>query len=137
MLKKIYRIVILPYTFTLLYLMLIGFGREPYSSHLMRLYPFVSTIEWVQNSSLQHIFINLLGNIILFIPFGFLGWIKNSFNNYKTLIFRFIFGIFIIESIQYLSRMGVFDIDDILLNSLGASIGFLLKNKIEKQQNVP
>lgn len=129
MLKKLYIIFILPYSITLLYLMLLGFGREQYSSHLIRLSPVISTIELAQNSrSLWHILSNLLGNIILFIPFGFLGWVNARFNDYKILIFNFLSAIIIIETLQYFSRMGVFDIDDLILNAIGASIGFWLKN---------
>lgn len=129
MLRKLYLFFIFPYTLFLLYMLFLGAGREQYSSHIIRLSPLISTIEFVQNSrSLWHTLSNIFGNIILFIPFGFLGWVNTHFNDYKILIFNFLSVMFIIEGIQYFTRMGVFDIDDLILNAIGASIGFLLKS---------
>lgn len=68
----------------------------------------------------------------MFIPFGFLGWIFPKLNQYRILMINFVFVLIIAESMQYFTRLGVFDIDDILLNSVGVSIGFYLKLKLEK-----
>jgi hypothetical protein len=123
--KKIYRIFILPYTIFLLYLMFLGFGREQHEANIVRLLPFVSTILFVQNTtSWESIIINLFGNIIMFIPFGFLGWLNAKYFSFKKLIVDFLSALIIVEALQYLTRLGVFDIDDLALNSLGVWIGF-------------
>lgn len=101
--------------------------------NIVRLKPLASTIDFVSKSLFwKDIIINLVGNIVMFIPFGFLGWIFPKLNHYKALIINFVFVLIIVESMQYFTRLGVFDIDDILLNSIGVSIGFYIKQKLEK-----
>ena len=129
--KKIYRIFILPYTIFLLYLMFLGFGREQHEANIVRLLPLVSTILFVQNTtSWESIIINLFGNIIMFIPFGFLGWLNAKYFSFKKLIVDFLSALIIVEALQYLTRLGVFDIDDLALNSLGVWIGFQMRKFI-------
>ena len=129
--KKIYRIFILPYIIFLLYLMFLGFGREQHEANIVRLLPLVSTILFVQNTtSWESIIINLFGNIIMFIPFGFLGWLNAKYFSFKKLIVDFLSALIIVEALQYLTRLGVFDIDDLALNSLGVWIGFQMRKFI-------
>ena len=133
--KKIYRIFILAYTIFLLYLMFLGFGREQHETNIVRLLPFVSTILFVQNTtSWESIIINLFGNIIMFIPFGFLGWLNAKYFSFKKLIVDFLSALIIVEALQYLTRLGVFDIDDLALNSLGVWIGFQMRKFIDHFQ---
>ena len=133
--KKIYRIFIFPYTIFLLYLMFIGFGREQHEANIVRFLPLVSTILFVQNTtSWESIIINLLGNIIMFIPFGFLGWLNAKYFSFKKLIVDFLSALIIVEALQYLTRLGVFDIDDLALNSLGVWIGFQMRKFIDHFQ---
>ena len=130
--KKIYRIFILAYTIFLLYLMFLGFGREQHETNIVRLLPFVSTILFVQNTtSWESIIINLFGNIIMFIPFGFLGWLNAKYFSFKKLIVDFLSALIIVEALQYLTRLGVFDIDDLALNSIGVWIGFQMRKFID------
>ena len=133
--KKIYRIFIFPYTIFLLYLMFLGFGREQHEANIVRLLPFVSTILFVQNTTpWENIIINLFGNIIMFIPFGFLGWLNAKYFSLKKLIVDFLSALIIVEALQYLTRLGVFDIDDLALNSLGVWIGFQMRKFIDHFQ---
>ena len=130
--RKIYRIFIFPYTIFMLYLMFLGFGREQHEANIVRLLPFVSTILFVQNTtSWESIIINLFGNIIMFIPFGFLGWLNAKYFSFKKLIVDFLSVLIIVEALQYLTRLGVFDIDDLALNSLGVWIGFQMRKFID------
>lgn len=130
--KKIYRIFIFPYTIFLLYLMFLGFGREQHEANIVRLLPFISTVFFVQNTtSWESIIINLFGNIIMFIPFGFLGWLNTKYFSFKKLIVDFLSALIIVEALQYLTRLGVFDIDDLALNSLGVWIGFQMRKFID------
>ena len=130
--KKIYRIFILPYTIFLLYLMFLGFGREQHEANIVRLLPLVSTILFVQNTtSWESTIINLFGNIIMFIPFGFLGWLNTKYFSFKKLIVGFLSVLIIVEALQYLTRLGVFDIDDLAINSLGVWIGFQMRKFID------
>lgn len=71
--------------------------------------------------------INILGNIIPFIPMGFL--LPMAFpiqrNLMRTMITCFLL-IGSIESLQLLCHLGSFDIDDIILNFISCFIGFML-----------
>lgn len=68
--------------------------------------------------------INLLGNIILLVPIGFLLPFFNNRKSWKkTLVIAFASG-FTIEILQTVLRIGIFDIDDVILNALGVMIGY-------------
>lgn len=68
---------------------------------------------------------NLLGNVLVFVPFGFLfPMIFEEGGHFFVMLlnaFVFVLGI---EVFQLFSAFGAFDVDDILLNCLGASLGF-------------
>ena len=68
---------------------------------------------------------NIIGNILLFIPYGFFS--SYYLNNKKTgtNVMLCLIATFCIESIQYYIGR-VFDIDDIILNVLGGFIGCIL-----------
>lgn len=70
---------------------------------------------------------NIAGNIIAFLPFGFIlpiiaGRMRSGF-----LIIMSGFGLSLtVEVIQLISRVGSFDVDDLILNTTGAALGYLL-----------
>ncbi|PEA76590.1 VanZ family protein [Bacillus wiedmannii] len=133
----------LPYSFVLLFKLLLGrpafyFGNLKYffetgdwhSIHggLINLIPLKSTIRYLtefDSYNLDIVLMNTLGNVIIFIPFGFLlPLLFKQINNVKMASKIFIKFILLIESLQLLTFTGVFDIDDIILNMLGALIGY-------------
>lgn len=70
---------------------------------------------------------NLLGNMIPFVPFGFM--LPMIFEKANSLIRVLIVGFSVIlfaEVFQFFTRLGSFDVDDIILNMLGIFIGYLL-----------
>lgn len=129
-LKKLYKILIPFYTLFLLYLMFFAFGRSQYDINIVRLIPMFSTVGFVKQTILwKTIIINIFGNILIFVPFGFLGIVFPKLNNFWILILDFLFAIIIVESLQYFTRLGVFDIDDVILNTVGVAIGFWIYRK--------
>lgn len=68
---------------------------------------------------------NLAGNVLAFIPFGFLFPMvgRDGERFFVMLLNAFVF-VLGIEVFQLFSAFGAFDVDDILLNCLGASLGF-------------
>lgn len=136
MLKKIYTIIIVPYTLFLLYLMFLGMGRFQYEENLITVEPFFFTLKFIQGTHRTiDIVMIVLGNILMFIPFGFLGWIIPGLKNLKPLIFGFISCIVIVEALQYFTRMGIFEVDDIILNTFGVYIGWLLRRFLDRKLN--
>lgn len=91
------------------------------------LVPFKTILNYLQN--IEHIgfdvwIYNLAGNVVAFMPLGFLlplafTWLKAI----KTYASAFIF-ILVAEVLQLVSRRGVFDVDDLLLNMIGSIIGY-------------
>ena len=135
-LKKLYKILIPFYTLFLLYLMFFGFGRSQYDINIVRLIPMFSTVGFVKQTILwKTIIINIFGNILIFVPFGFLGIVFPKLNNFWILILDFLFAIILIESLQYFTRLGVFDIDDVILNTVGVAIVFWIYQLFEKKFN--
>ena len=129
-LKKLYKILIPFYTLFLLYLMFFGFGRSQYDINIVRLIPMFSTVGFVKQTILwKTIIINIFGNILIFVPFGFLGIVFPKLNQFWILILDFLFAIITLESFQYFTRLGVFDIDDVILNTVGVAIGFWIYRK--------
>ena len=129
-LKKLYKILIPFYTLFLLYLMFFGFGRSQYDINIVRFIPMFSTVGFVKQTILwKTIIINIFGNILIFVPFGFLGIVFPKLNQFWSLILDFLFAIIILESFQYFTRLGVFDIDDVILNTVGVAIGFWIYRK--------
>lgn len=115
-------------------------GDEPYWEQVkmsINLVPFrtiygsVYTIVHRTNPHLiPHEIISLLGNFALFMPFGY--FIPRLFEKYrmfiKFILFTFVVLLFI-ETIQVLTIRGCFDVDDIILNLIGAAIGYLISRK--------
>lgn len=68
---------------------------------------------------------NLAGNVVVFIPLGFLLPLMSDelqkFSDMFLNVFTFVLGI---EVFQLFSAFGAFDVDDILLNCVGAVIGY-------------
>lgn len=70
-------------------------------------------------------FKNIIGNIVLFIPYGYFAAYFPKNKKMVTVTFLTFLVSFSIEAIQY--KIGrVFDIDDIILNTLGGVIGYLI-----------
>ena len=70
---------------------------------------------------------NLLGNIIPFIPFGFL--LPITYKKFSSAISIFVIGlasILVIESFQFFTKLGSFDVDDIILNMIGIVCGYVI-----------
>ncbi|MDD3220366.1 MAG: VanZ family protein [Lachnospiraceae bacterium] len=73
------------------------------------------------------VFLNLAGNVIGFLPFGFiLPVISRWFRNFGMTVCSGFFLSVLIECIQLYSKVGSFDVDDMILNTLGAVLGYLL-----------
>ena len=71
--------------------------------------------------------INLGGNIFLFIPFGILiPWLWSRMRSYLRFLTVCTGAIFAVEVLQLFTLLGSFDIDDLILNLFGMTLGFIL-----------
>lgn len=102
------------------------FGQENYRYNLV---PF-REIErfWLYRKELGiHSFYNLAGNILGFVPAGFfipILW-KNRRGFLFTVCITFQMSL-LVEILQLIFRVGSFDVDDLLLNTLGGMLGYCL-----------
>lgn len=82
---------------------------------------------YINYSYMLNSFENLAGNIVVFVPFGFLlPYVQKGAAKFPVLLlnaFLFVLGI---EVFQLFSAFGAFDVDDILLNCFGASMGWVI-----------
>lgn len=132
MLKKFYKFIILPYTIFLLYLMFFGMGRFQYDENVIRIEPLFSTLSYIENTIRWRDIIRVvLGNVVMFIPFGFLGWAFPQIKDLKSTLITFVSAIVIVEALQYFSRLGIFEVDDVVLNTFGVYLGWQIKRLIE------
>ena len=85
----------------------------------------------------EYFLINVVGNVAAFIPFGFLVPVvlkehkksKGVILHYVSYFFfvTFLGALFslLVETIQLLTKVGCFDVDDLFLNTSGVIIGYL------------
>ncbi len=84
------------------------------------------TLKLTHGQSLLDFFYNSLGNVLWFIPFGFL---FSTVIQKKSMVGTILAGgclSVIIESLQFVLETGVSDIDDVFFNVCGTIIGFIL-----------
>lgn len=126
--KKRYLLLFLIYFSVVLYLtvfMRIGYGDGLDTSVVIT--PFDDLKNAIQSGNpvyLKH----LLGNILMFVPFGVLIPSIHP-DKLRKCSFAFLGGIIcstVIEGVQLVFRLGQSDIDDIIANSIGAVIGYII-----------
>lgn len=92
----------------------------------INLIPFKTILNYLSgDATLKIAFKNLIGNIVIFLPLGFLLPILfKKIDSYKKILFvSFAFSL-IAEATQLFFGIGSFDVDDLLLNALGGILGF-------------
>lgn len=103
-----------------------GVNRE-YSYNLV---PFLEIKRfWLNREVIGNfaVFINLAGNVLAFVPFGFFLPMLNRHTRglFRMGLFTFEFSL-LVETIQLVSKVGSFDVDDLILNTLGGILGYLI-----------
>lgn len=77
-------------------------------------------------TGMRNIIVNIGGHMLLLTPFGFfLPRLNKRFQNLVFFIFITVLIMLLIEGLQFISMSGSFDVDDALLNVIGAVIGFI------------
>lgn len=125
------RILFVAYILFLIYFLLFSdwYGRSGMSEYHYNLTPFLEIQRFWQYRDTVGTFAsvsNLLGNVLIFLPLGFLlpmGSTKTSF--FKTVLISFELSL-AIEVFQLISKLGCFDVDDLLLNTFGGILGYIL-----------
>ncbi len=108
-----------------------SFGRgsfsEEYRYNLELFVEIKRFIKYRQLVGFDVFMINILGNIIAFMPFGFLlPIVYEKYRGFFRVAFYSLLFSLAAEAIQMVTRVGIFDVDDILLNTGGGILGYLL-----------
>ena len=76
---------------------------------------------------------NLLGNVLAFVTFVMIlpMLTPKCRNFFHIVLLGFDFSLFV-ETIQLISKVGSFDVDDLILNTLGAALGYLAYRLIRR-----
>lgn len=132
--QKIGWVLFVLYLLALLYLMFFsemeqrGFGAK--TDYTYNLTPFLEIKRYIffgRQIGLRGVLLNLYGNIIGFMPFGFiLGVISTRCRKhwYNAVICTYLLS-YGIEMVQLITRAGSCDVDDIILNTLGGALGYM------------
>ncbi|UKS25747.1 VanZ family protein [Paenibacillus sp. HWE-109] len=125
-------LIFIGYTSCLLYWMFLGFGRGLYQREefAYNVVPFRTIGMYVLHIHafpLRTWIINLFGNIGVFMPFGFLlPYLFPLARRYSWFLLLFGCPLAGLEVLQMLLRVGSLDVDDVILNVLGASLAFMV-----------
>lgn len=89
--------------------------------------PFKTIQMYIHYAYKLNSFENLVGNVVVFLPFGyFLPYMGYRKENWFTVLCQAFFFSMAIELFQLFSAFGAFDVDDLMLNTLGAVLGYLV-----------
>ncbi|MCZ1265399.1 VanZ family protein [Paenibacillus taichungensis] len=103
--------------------------RELYDIWNISLVPFqsikASIYSFIRDPSFGVVTLFLIGNILIFVPLGFLLPLLLKKPSYIRTILVSLIIIVSIETIQFVTCLGIADVDDVLLNMLGSSIGYV------------
>lgn len=107
-----------------------SFGRQDSGDYRFNLELFREIRRFYQHREalgFQAFAVNIVGNIIAFVPFGFLlPFLFGKRCGVLPILVLGAFFSFCIETVQYYTRLGSFDVDDILLNTAGCLLGYIL-----------
>jgi glycopeptide antibiotics resistance protein len=81
----------------------------------------------LRNSEPKMFLLNIFGNVAAFVPFGYLvpKLKQRSTSFFFTALFSFELSL-CVELLQLVFKLGCFDVDDLLLNTLGGMLGYLI-----------
>lgn len=125
--KRVSIVVFFTYILYLFYLVFFShyYGRGEFHRSY-NLVPFKTITDFIFNTSnIKIILINIVGNILAFVPLGFLlPMAFAKFNRLRKVLTITLVTTISIELSQYIFGVGACDIDDIILNVLGGIVGF-------------
>lgn len=105
-------------------------GRTPSDTYHYNLKPFAEIkryMTYYERIGNFNVILNLFGNVLCFVPFGFVIPILScrQRNIFKIRNLSFLCSV-AIELIQLVTKLGSCDVDDVILNTLGGVSGYIL-----------
>lgn len=102
-------------------------GMEEYRYNLIPFQEIQRYLLYSETLGILAVLNNLAGNVIGFLPFGAILPVLNRFvrSFWKVLLLSFEFSA-LIEVTQLITKVGSFDVDDIILNTVGGTLGYVI-----------
>lgn len=101
-------------------------GMEEYHYNLVLFKEIKRFWEYRDQVGFFAMFTNLFGNVCIFVPFGFFMPMASRYRSFFATLF-WSFGLSLcVETFQLVSKVGCFDVDDLLLNTIGGVVGYLV-----------
>ena len=127
---RIFFLIYLAVLFYLLFFSVFAGRSEVYEEYHYNFIPFDTIRRYLGLSKSGGSFVrffNIEGNVLAFLPYGFfLPFLWKRFRRFwRTALSTACFSL-IVEVLQLITRVGSCDIDDVLLNTIGGVIGYLL-----------
>jgi len=120
----------LAYLLLLAYLLFFSstYGRTAEMGYRYNLTPFLEIrrgLENIDTVGYYYVVVNIVGNVVAFMPFGFLLPMitERKTTAAKVFLYGFLLSL-VVESIQIVSKTGAFDVDDLILNTIGSVLGY-------------
>ena len=103
------------------------YSERTYHYNLVPFLEIKRFIQYYEVLGMKAVLLNIFGNIGAFVPFGmFLPMFSRRCRKiWYTIFYSFELSLFV-ELMQLVSKVGSFDVDDLILNTLGGFIGCLL-----------
>lgn len=99
------------------------FGAHPlFADGKILWVPFVNLVRILKTSLFRFTYL-LIGNLIWFSPFGLLVPILTGWSGKRTVLLAFGLS-FLIEAQQFIFGTGYTEVEDLILNTMGAAMGF-------------
>lgn len=121
------------------YILLLGLilFRTHHPTRSVNLVPFRGVVSYISGNDLVsgqdsadvlHAFalLNLLANLFIFVPCGvYITLFRKGKGIWKNVLWVFVISM-LVEVVQFITKFGIGDIDDVILNSIGGLIGVLI-----------
>ena len=137
--KLLKYVFIVCYAALFLYTVFFARRRRNMTRRYLNIYPLRNTIHefhvtnFREKGDVVNFISNLAGNFILFIPYTFILLVLFGYKNYRiTLLSVFLLSLST-EILQYVFKVGVADVDDVLLNTLGGWAGILVCKALQRR----
>lgn len=130
---------IISYAALFLYAVFFARRRRHMEQQYLYIYPLRKTVSefralnYTNTRDIINFYSNLAGNFILFIPYTFIVMVLFNYKNSRLVLLSVFLLSLSIETIQYVFRVGVADMDDLILNTAGGCAGILACMLIQKR----
>jgi colanic acid biosynthesis glycosyl transferase WcaI len=140
--KEANKIIKLFFTFSyfiILFYLVFFIGRRrigyPFDVNLVPFRNNLKDLKYLAEIGVFNYFSNIFGNVLLFIPLPFILKIYLKVYKFSTVLLISVSLSVAIEFLQYIFKVGVADIDDVILNTVGACAGYFVISFSIRAQN--